>query len=67
MILKLGIARSALQSRPSLSLRAIRKRLLQAHTPCVPQNRHATANTAVPRWHLDVHNGHTACHCSTNE
>ena len=37
----------------------------QAHFSCVPQNGYATANTAVPRWHLDLRNRHPARHRNT--
>src|SRR6267143_4328695 len=37
------------------------------HFSCVPQNGHATANTAVPRWHLDLRDRHLVRHRNINQ
>jgi hypothetical protein len=37
------------------------------HFSCVLQNGHATANTALPRWHLDLRNSLSVPHRNTNQ
>src|SRR6267143_5061117 len=52
---------------PRCSFTPLNSETQAPHFSCVPQNGHATANAAVPRWHLDPQNGLSVRHRNINQ